>query len=309
MLDLAATAIEAGRTPRVVTVVPMAFDFEETPVSPELVLVDPALRVQLAMRESVSSEVVDPPHGSAPIDVPAPVPVAQVVPDCESLVSPETMLVDPDSRRHRGMLFREWSSPRRRFAGVVVAVALSAAVSVGVFGASLSDHRGSPTESAGRTPPAVPLQAKAIAATALRANDTAARTPPGPLTRRKATAETAPRAVNPTLSTPRPISGTRTAAVGLRAGVATPSRPWLGWPPVAKASAYVVEITHNGESIYSATTSVPHVHVPGRWRRDGHTVTLAPGTYSWYVWPILRVGSTTRKSTPTVVASKLEITR
>jgi hypothetical protein len=307
LLDVAATVIEAGQAPQVVTVVPTVF--EETQVSPELVLVDPALRAQLAMRESVSSEVVGPSHSAAPIDVPTSVAVVSVVSDSESLANTETVLVDSASRGPRAMHVPAWSSPRRLFVGVVVAVVLSAVASFGVFGGSPSAYRDSPADAAGPTPPALPLQAISNAriapnaanpavstprptptetsvATAMRTVDTGPRTPPRPLTRLQATAETA-----------------------AQAGIATPSSPWLGWPPVAKASAYAIEITHNGESIYSATTSVPHIHVPGRWRRDGRTITLAPGTYRWYVWPIFRVGSTTQRSTPTVVASKLEIAR
>ena len=79
LFDLAPFVIEAGRIPPVVTVVPTVSDFEETAVSPELVLVDPALRAQLAMRESVSPEIVEPPDAVAPIDVPAAVVVVPVV--------------------------------------------------------------------------------------------------------------------------------------------------------------------------------------------------------------------------------------
>ena len=302
-----------------VTVVPTVSDFEETWVSPELVLVDPALRAHLAMRESVSPEIVEPPHAGAPIGMPAPEVVVPVVSDADSSVSPEPFAMHVPGRSGR----------RRLLVGTVVAVALFAAASFGVFGGFLSSHRAAPADAAAPTPPAPPkataattpkaanpavstprpISTEATAATALRA-DAAARTPPEPLTQPKATAATASKAANPAASTPRPISQTRTAAAAPQAGIgAAPSSPWLGWPAVAKASAYAVEITRNGKSIYSATTSVPHIRVPGRWRRDGRTMTLAPGTYRWSVWPIVLDGATTRKVPPTVVASKLEITR
>lgn len=305
LFDLSASAIGAGRIPRVVTVVPTVSDFEEASVSPELVLVDPALRAHLAMRESVSPEIVEPPHAAAPIGVPAAVVVVPEVSDAESSVSPEPVLVDPALRAQRAMHVPGRSAPRRLLVGTVVAVALFAAASFGVFGGFLSGHRAAPRDAAAPTPPAPP---KATAATVPKAAIAAVSTPRAIST--EATAATAPKAANPAASTPRPISRTRTAAAAPQAGVgAAPSSPWLGWPAVAKASAYAVEITRNGESIYSATTSAPHIRVPGRWRRDRRTMTLAPGTYRWSVWPIVRVGTTTRKFPPTVVASKLEITR
>ncbi|MGZ6662524.1 MAG: hypothetical protein ACXVHL_34935 [Solirubrobacteraceae bacterium] len=310
------------------SVVPTVSDFEETSVSPELVLVDPALRAHLAMREFVSPEIVAPPNAGAPIGVPAPVVVVPVVSAAESSVSPEPVLVDPVLRAQRAMHVPAWSGPRRLLVGTVVAVALFAAAGFGVFGGLLSGHRAAPADAAAPTPPARPrataatapkvanpavstprpVSTEATSATALRAAaDAAFPTPPTPP---DATAATAPKAANPAVSTPRAISRTRTSVASLQARVgAAPSSPWLGWPAVAKAAAYAVEITRNGESIYSATTSVPHIRLPGRWRRDGRTMTLAPGTYRWSVWPIIRVGATTRKYPPTVVASKLEITR
>ena len=315
-----------------VTVVPTVSDFEETAVSPELVLVDPALRAQLAMRESVSPEIVEPPDAVAPIDVPAAVVVVPVVSGGESLVSPEPVLVDSALGAHGAMHVRWRSARRRRVVGTVVAVTLFAAAGFGVFGGSVSGHHGALADAAAPTPPAQvtlqketaatapktvnpavstprPILTEATAATVLRAADAGARTPPALLAQPKLTTATPSRAANPAASTPRPTSRARSAAAALQVGIATPSSPWLGWPPVAKASAYAVEITRNGVTVYSATTNVPQIRVPGRWRRDGRTITLAPGTYRWSVWPIIRVGGTTRRFPPTVVASKLEVAR
>jgi hypothetical protein len=305
LFDLSASAIGAGRISRVVTVVPTVSDYEETSVSPELALVDPALRAHLATRESVSPEIVQPPHAAVPIGVPTPVVVVPVVSEAESHVGPEPVLVDPALGAPPAMHVPGRSAPRRLLLGTMVAVALFAAASFGVFGGFLSGHRAAPADAAAPTPPAPP---KVTAATAPKAADPAVSTL-RPIST-EATAATAPKVANPALSTPRPISRTSTADAAPQGGVgAAPSSPWLGWPAVAKAAAYAVEITLNGESVYSATTNVPHIRVPGRWRRDGRTMTLAPGTYRWSVWPIVRVGTTTRKFPPTVVASKLEINR
>jgi hypothetical protein len=285
LFDLSASVIDVRRIPRAVTVVAMVSDFEETPVSPELVLVDPALRAHVAMREAVPPEIVERPQAIAPTDVPAPVVVGSTVSAAESSVDPGSVLVDPVLRARRATHVPRRSAPRSLLAGTLVAVALSGAASFGFFGGFLKGHRAAPARGALSTPPA-------------------------PLTPPKATAAAAAKVVNPTVSTPRPISRTRTAAAAVQAGVdAARSSPWLGWPPVANASAYAVVITRNGESIYSATTSVPHIRVPDRWQRDGRNMALSPGSYRWYVWPIFRVGTTTRRSPPTVVASKLEVSR
>lgn len=71
LVDLAAFVVEAELIRRVVTVVPTVSELDGTPVSPELVLVDPTLRVHLATRESASPEVVELPQAVIPIDVPA----------------------------------------------------------------------------------------------------------------------------------------------------------------------------------------------------------------------------------------------
>ncbi len=63
----------------------------------------------------------------------------------------------------------------------------------------------------------------------------------------------------------------------------TTSGHLLAWAPVANASAYTIEILRGGQLIYSSTTRRANVGIPGRWRRrDGHTITLSPGTYRWY---------------------------
>ena len=74
-------------------------------------------------------------------------------------------------------------------------------------------------------------------------------------------------------------------------------------------TGYAVEITRDGESVYAATTSVPRLLVPKHWQHNGRTVTLSAGTYRWYVWPVFRNGTTTRRAFAAVVASKLEIAR
>ena len=75
-----------------------------------------------------------------------------------------------------------------------------------------------------------------------------------------------------------------------RPHVSGPSGRSFAWAPVERASEYDVEIRRNGEVVYTATTSVPHVRVPAQWERGGLKLTLSPGAYRWYVWPVLGAG-------------------
>jgi hypothetical protein len=74
------------------------------------------------------------------------------------------------------------------------------------------------------------------------------------------------------------------------APVSGPSGRNFAWAPVKGASEYDVEIRRNGEVVYTAKTSVSHVRVPVQWERGGLKLTLSPGAYQWYVWPLLGAG-------------------
>ena len=259
--------------------------YDDSLVRPEPVLVDPVVPSDLAVPESVLPEIVEPPHAeTAAVDSTDPPEVPIVSGDDDGLVSPQPALADPAVRTQAVHVPRRISA-RQLLTVVAAVVALSAAASFGVFvGLLLSGDRVAALSEAAATPPPPPAPPKAAAATA---------------------AKTA----KPAVSARPPISQARTTSATLQTGVGgAPSSRLLAWAPVANATAYTVEITRNGESVYSATTSVPNVRVPNRWRRDGHTMTFSPGTYHWYVWPVVRSGTTTRKLPAAVVASKLEIT-
>jgi hypothetical protein len=302
--------------------VPMVCD-DSGPVSPELVLVDPALRARLAMRESVLEETVEPRHVEAnptastyasssvvtlvPIAAgvgspesvleeigepsqaevtEAPAAVVTLVPttsEDESLVRPDPVSLDAALQADVAKQFPRRSASRRLLISAVAVVALSVAASSGYF---------------------VGLRVSGHPTTAA---DAAALTPPPPPTAPTSTTALAPQAANPADSPPLPASRHTTTPATAQDGVAPSSRT-LAWAPVANASAYVVEIIRNGQLIYSSTTSDPRVSVPGEWQRDGRSMTLSSGTYRWYVWPIIGSGATARRSSRAVVASKLAIT-
>ena len=277
------TYLGAPNTTTVVTV-PFVSGYDDYgPVSPELVLVDPALRAQLAERQSALHDAPLPAEEDvAPsTDVPQ-VPI--VSGNNAAPVTPEPVLVDPRLRAHAQRRVPGRSAARRLLVVVAAAVAFSAAAGVGVFvGLLLSGDRLTTLGDAAR-PPSPPIAA----------------------------ATTAAKPVRPAVSTQPPISPARTptAATSTARQAGTSGAPWsrlLVWAPVANAAGYTVEITRNGESVYAATTSVPRLLVPSQWRHNRRTVTLSAGTYRWYVWPVFRSGTTTRRSFAAVVASKLEI--
>lgn len=115
----------------------------------------------------------------------------------------------------------------------------------------------------------------------------------------------------------RLTSGHRNAQIGnaasravtqhATANAVTASGRLFGWPPVADASAYTVEIIRSGELIYSHTTRAPNVRVPDRWQRNGRSMTLSPGTYRWYVWPVFGSGAGSHRGRGAVVAATLKI--
>jgi len=76
----------------------------------------------------------------------------------------------------------------------------------------------------------------------------------------------------------------------------------FAWAAVRGVSAYDLEIRRNGVVIYAARTARPRLQMPARWVRNGTTMTLAAGTYQWYVWPVLR-GSQIHEPAAIVAAS------
>ena len=246
----------------------------------------------------------------------------------DSAVRPEPVLIDPVVRADLAMGVPKRRTPRRLLVGGLAVLGVCAAVS-GVFvGVLVSDHRQAalltdaaatppplPKATTGTAPKAAnsavstttpPISPRATISTAPKAANSAVSTTTPPISPR-ASVSTPPKAANPAASTTPTSSPARSAAAPQITGSGRSSR-LFAWASVASAKAYTVEITRNGKTVYSATTSVPRVRVPSRWRRDGRTMTLSPGTYIWYVWPVFHSGTTTRNLPPAVVASKFTIT-
>jgi hypothetical protein len=59
----------------------------------------------------------------------------------------------------------------------------------------------------------------------------------------------------------------------------------LHWRPVAKAAYYNVQLWYARVKILSTWPKGPSFRVPLHWKFGGHSYSLRPGRYTWYVWP------------------------
>jgi hypothetical protein len=61
--------------------------------------------------------------------------------------------------------------------------------------------------------------------------------------------------------------------------------PLLSWAKVAKASYYNVQLFRGKTKVLSVWPKTTKLKLPRTWRYAGRGYKLAPGRYSWYVWP------------------------
>jgi hypothetical protein len=76
-------------------------------------------------------------------------------------------------------------------------------------------------------------------------------------------------------------------------GARVSSPPRLAWTPVHHADFYNVQLFRRG-IVLSTFPAHAHLTLGRKWRYQGHRFRLTRGTYSWYVWPGFRRGSTFR---------------
>jgi hypothetical protein len=87
-------------------------------------------------------------------------------------------------------------------------------------------------------------------------------------------------------------------------GVAQATRRF-SWPPVAGASGYHVELFKGSALVFRDETKKPEILIRRVWRFNGLERRLEPGTYRWYVWPL--VGG--RRKAEAIVQARLEVSR
>jgi hypothetical protein len=76
--------------------------------------------------------------------------------------------------------------------------------------------------------------------------------------------------------------GPRLLAPARNAVLTTP--PLLRWTPVKGATYYNVQL-YRGHKVLSAWPVIPSLQLTRVWRYGGTEQRLAPGRYTWYVWP------------------------
>jgi hypothetical protein len=77
----------------------------------------------------------------------------------------------------------------------------------------------------------------------------------------------------------------------------------FAWAPVDGAVGYHVELFRGNDRVLARETKEPVLELAPSWRYQGRTVTLTPGEYRWYVWPVTASG----RGTQAVVQAKLTV--
>jgi hypothetical protein len=75
------------------------------------------------------------------------------------------------------------------------------------------------------------------------------------------------------------------ALIAPLSGASLSSPPLLKWTAIAKASYYNVQIFMNGHKVLSTWPHASSFRLTQAWKFGGVKRQLAPGTYTWYVWP------------------------
>jgi len=235
------------------------------PHSPELVLVDP----ELAERARASLPLPNDTLACTPRQAP----VATLVADVGEHVAPSRGRV-----RLRQELARE--SPMLRVALAVLALL------AGLLGVVTANQDGASTVVA-TAPAPVPVTASVSL-------------PPRPATQRSVADAGAPPSAQSSgqrssVQSSRPAPRSASA----RRSQATPRR--FAWAPLSTASGYRFELFRGTTLLLRRETAEAQLAVPLQWRFGGRLVELRPGTYRWYVWPIVNG----RKSASALVQAQL----
>jgi len=61
---------------------------------------------------------------------------------------------------------------------------------------------------------------------------------------------------------------------------------------VEGAAAYQLSLFRDDAVVFSARTREASLVLPSTWRYEGRKQRLRPGTYRWYVWPIMKGSDT-----------------
>jgi hypothetical protein len=105
-----------------------------------------------------------------------------------------------------------------------------------------------------------------------------------------AVAATQPPPVGKSIETPRPKAPAKkpnAAAIAEAENAIDTSRTFV-WPEAANAAGYEFQLFRGAQLVFRARATTPRIVLPDRWTYGGKSDSLRPGTYRWYVWPVVR---------------------
>jgi hypothetical protein len=297
-------------------------------ISPELALVDPELaRLARARLHEPGSFW---PGGADRRPAPAPPPLRTVVPapavaawgtPLRTAPAPAVSVAAAELLAERTAVSRadrffQPAPPRPLVPGGMAAVA--AALLVGVGGGLawvLPEPTSSPVSSSADTPPVVAPTPGRVSADPPSVTPTsrppaapatqeprtvgepAAKDPPKTPTKTQPKAQpAAPKAIPVLPPAPSPPPTAAPAAKTAEART-------FAWAPAPGATGYEVQLFRGNDRVLVERTEQTRLKIGPKWAYEGRPMTLEPGRYRWYVWPLGAGG--TRSDTPVVQARVL----
>jgi hypothetical protein len=264
--------------------------FDELPLSPELVLVDPELARWARARLPDPKDVTAPPGRLRPVAVP------------DTVVSLPLPLPAPVPEVRRQSIESLPLPAARRGSRVLHGASLLLALALGVFvGSKLFD--GSTKNGAGPAPLRTqPPQTPTRGAT----------NPTGSAPRVAKTPSAGPRTKKQSSVKRRPPKAKKQSGVKRRPPKAKKPVPSIGspgdvrvfsWAPTPTAAYYRFSLYRSGERIFSARSRAARLELPATWTHHGRRLRLRMGRYRWVIRPALRDGGRLRLGPPVVSAA------
>ena len=274
-------------------------------LSPELALVDPELG-RLA-RARLHEPGAFWPGGARPqaatagrrLAAAVPVPSVRVAPPPAVAAAAAELLAERTAVSRADRFFQPVSPSSPAAPGGMAAVAAALLLGVGVGGglAWVLPDRSAPSSEA--VPAAERPRPAGVSA------DPPSVIPPATSSGRSgaAPAPASPTVARPAAPAPAPVPAAPEAPSGGGTQARAPEARTFAWAPAPGATGYEVQLFRGDDRVFLARTKQPRLTIGPRWEHEGRAVTLRPGQYRWYVWPLGAGG--TRAETPVVQARVL----
>lgn len=265
-------------------------------LSPELALVDPELG-RLARARLHEPGSFWPGGGTPPAPVAGrqlaaavPLPRVRVAPPPAVAAAAAELLAERTAVSRADRFFQPVTPGSAVTPGGMAAVAAALLLGVGIGGslAWVLPDRSAPGSEA--VPAAGSFRSVGVSA------DPPSVLPPATSSRRPAPAA-------PAVTQPAPARAPAEGPAGEGAEARGPEARTFAWAPAPGATGYEVQLFRGDERVFLGRTKQPRVTIGPRWEHEGRPVTLRPGQYRWYVWPLETGG--TRGDAPVVQARVL----